>query len=80
MEVDKLLHADFIREVSNLDWIFNTVLVKKANDKWRMCVDFTDFNKACPKNNFPLPKIDQLFISTSEHDLLSFIDAFSRYN
>lgn len=45
-----------------------------------MCVDFTDFNKACQKNNFPLPKIDQLFISTSEHDLLNFIDAFSRYN
>ena len=56
------------------------MLVKKANGKWRMCVDFTDLNKACPKYSFPLPKIDQLVDSTAGHSLLSFMDAFSRYN
>ena len=55
-------------------------MVKKANGKWRMCVDFTDLNKACPKNSFPLPRIDQLVDSTAGHKLLTFMDAFSRYN
>ena len=45
-----------------------------------MCVDFTDLNKACPKNSFPLPRIDQLMDSTTGHILLTFMDAFSRYN
>ena len=45
-----------------------------------MCVDFTDLNKACPKDSYPLPRIDQLVDSTTRHKLLSFIDAFSRYN
>ena len=56
------------------------VMVKKANGKWRMCVDFTDLNKACPKDSYPLPLINQLVDSTAGHQLLSFIDAFSRYN
>ena len=55
-------------------------MVKKANGKWRMCVDFTDLNKACPKDSYPLPRIDQLVDSTAGHKLLSFIDAFSGYN
>ena len=55
-------------------------MVKKANGKWRMCVDFTDLNKACPKDSYPLPRIDQLVDSTARHKLLSFMDAFSRYN
>ena len=54
--------------------------MKKANGKWRMCVDFTDLNKAYPKNSFPLPRIDQLVDSTAGHKLLTFMDAFSRYN
>ena len=57
-EVEKLLKAEFIREAKYLEWISNVVLVKKANEKWRMCVDFTDLNKACPKDSFPLSKID----------------------
>ena len=61
-------------------WLANVVLVKKANGKWRMCVDFTDLNKACPKDNFPLPRIDQLVDSTTGHKLLTFMDAFSGYN
>ncbi|XP_024033525.1 uncharacterized protein LOC112095658 [Citrus clementina] len=79
-EVEKLLRAGFIREVSYPEWISNVMLVKKANGKWRMCVDFTDLNKACPKDSFPLPRIDQLVDSTAGHGLLSFMDAFSGYN
>ena len=55
-------------------------MVKKANGKWRMCVDFMDLNKACPKNNYPLLQIDTLVDSTTRHQLLSFMDAFSGYN
>ena len=55
-------------------------MVKKANDKRRMCVDFTDLNKTCPKDSYPLPLIDQLVDSTAGHQLLSFMDAFSGYN
>ena len=55
-------------------------MVKKANGKWRMCVEFTDLNKACPKDSYPLPRINQLVDSTAGHMLLSFMDAFSRYN
>ena len=54
--------------------------MKKANGKWRMCVDFMDLNKACPKDSFPLPRINQLVDSTVGHKLLMFMDAFSRYN
>ena len=55
-------------------------MVKKANRKWRMCVDFTDLNKACPKDSYPLPQVDVLVNSTTQHQLLSFMDAFSGYN
>ena len=55
-------------------------MVKKANGKWRMCVDFTDLNRACPKDSFPLPRIDQLVDSTTRHKLITFMDAFSGYN
>jgi hypothetical protein len=54
-KVGKLLTAGFIREVYYPDWLANVVMVKKSNDKWRMCVDFTNLNKACPKDSFPLP-------------------------
>uniref|UniRef100_A0A2N9F216 Uncharacterized protein n=1 Tax=Fagus sylvatica TaxID=28930 RepID=A0A2N9F216_FAGSY len=59
-EVDKLLTAGFIREVYYPEWLANVVMVKKSNGKWRMCVDFMDLNKACPKDSYPLPRIDQL--------------------
>ena len=55
VEVTKLLMAGFIREAYYPDWLANVVLVKKANGIWRMCVNFTDLNKACPKDSFPLP-------------------------
>ena len=79
-EVRKLLEADFIQEVYYLDWLANVVMVKNANGKWRMCVDFMDLNKACPKDSYPLPRIDTLVESIARHQLLSFMDAFSGYN
>ena len=62
------------------DWLANVVMVKKASRKWRMCVDFTNLNKACPKDIYPLPRVDVLVDSTARHQLLSFMDAFSGYN
>ena len=79
-EVGKLLQAGAIREVEYPEWLANVVLVKKANGKWRLCIDFTDINKACPKDSFPLPRIDLIVDATAGHELLSFIDAFSGYN
>ena len=79
-EVQKLIVVKFIWEVYYPDWLANVVMVKKANDKWRMCVDFTDLNKACPKDIYPLPCIDQLVDSIVGLKLLSFMDAFSGYN
>ena len=79
-EVQKLTMAKFIREVYYLDWLANVVMVKKAKKKWRMCMDFTNLNKACPKDSYPLPRIDQLVDSTTGHKLLSFINSFSGYN
>ena len=59
-EVRKLLEAGFIQEVYYPDWLANVVMVKKANGNWRMCVDFTDLNKACSKDSYPLLRIDTL--------------------
>ena len=79
-EVEKLLKARFIRECKYSEWLSNVVLVKKSNGKWRMCVDFTDLNMACPKYDYPLPKIDRLVDSTAGHTLLSFMDANAGYH
>jgi len=75
-----LLEADFIRKEYYPKWLANVVKVKKENEKWRICVDFTDLNKACPKDSCPLPQIDLLMDSTVGHQLLSFMDALSGYN
>ena len=79
-EVGKLLQAEAIREVEYPEWFANVVLVKKANGKWRLCIDFIDINIACPKDSFPLPRIDLIVDATAGHELLSFMDAFSGYN
>ena len=79
-EVGKLLQAKAIREVKYLEWLANVVLVKKANGKWRLCIDFIDINRACPKDSSPLPQIDLIVDATTGHELLSFMDAFSGYN
>ena len=79
-EVNKLLSANFIREVYYPEWLANVIMVKIANGKWRICVNFTNLNGAYPKDSFPLPRIDQLVDSTVGHKLLTFMDAFFRHN
>ena len=71
-EITKLLAARFIKEVFHPDWLANPVLAKKKNGKWRMCVDYTDLNKACLKDPFGLPRIDQVVDSTAGCELLCF--------
>ena len=61
-------------------WLANTVMVKNKTGKWRMCVDFTDLNRACPKDPFPIPRIDQLVDATVGHPRMSFLDVFQRYH
>ena len=79
-EVNKLLQAKAIQEVEYPNWLANVVLVKKAKGKWRLCIDFIDINRACPKDSFPLPKIDRIVDAIAGHKLLSFMEAFLRYN
>ncbi|KAL2457335.1 Ribonuclease H [Abeliophyllum distichum] len=79
-ELEKLLEAGFIREVKYPQWLANVVLVKKSNGKWRLCIDFTDLNKACPKDCFHLPRIDALIDATARKKRFSFLDAFSGYH
>ncbi|XP_048605672.1 uncharacterized protein LOC125583136 [Brassica napus] len=79
-EVKSLLGVGFIREVQYPEWLANVVVVKKKNGKWRVSIDFTDLNKSCPKDPFPLPHIDKLVDSTVGHPLMSFMDTFSGYN
>jgi hypothetical protein len=78
-EIARLLAAGFIMEVFYPDWLANLVLVLK-NNTWRMCIDYTSLNKACPKYPFALPRIDQVIDSTAGCDLLSFLDAYSGYH
>jgi dsDNA-binding SOS-regulon protein len=80
-ELAKLLTPGFIREVFHPEWLANPVLVrKKSSNKWRMCVDYTDLNKHCPKDPFGLPRIDQVIDSTAGCDLLCFLDCYSGYH
>ena len=79
-EVTKLIEADLIRKVHYTKWLANVVLIKKANGKWRMCVDYIDLNKACSKDSYPRLSIDQLMDATSGFRLISFMDTFSGYN
>ena len=75
-EVTRLKQAGAIKETFYLEWFANTIVVKKKSGKWRVCVDFTDLNKACPKDPFPMPKIDQLVDATVSNPRMSFLDAF----
>ena len=79
-EVAKLKQAEAIKEVFYPEWLANTVVVKKKSGKWRVCVDFTNLNKACPKDPFPMPKIDQLVDAIVGHPWMNFLDAFQGYH
>lgn len=79
-EIEKLLANGFVREVQYLEWLANVVVVKKKNRKWRVCVDFPDLNKACPKYLFPLLHIDLTIETIVAYIMLSFMDAYSGYN
>jgi len=79
-EIRKLLHACFIEEVHHPEWLANPVIVPKANEKLRMCIDYTNLNKACPRDPYPLPRIDQIVDSTSGCDFLFFLDAYSGFH
>ena len=79
-EVAKLKQAGAIKEVFYPEWLANTVVVKKKSGKWRVCIDFTDLNKACPKDPFLMHKIDQLVDATVGHPRMTFLDAFQGYH
>ena len=79
-EVTMLKQAGAIKEIFYFEWLANTVVVKRKSGKWRVCVDFIDLNKACPKDPFPMPKIDQLVDATIGHPRMSFLDAFQGYH
>ena len=79
-EVTKLKQAGAIEKVFYLEWLVNTMVVKKKSGKWRVCVDFTDLNKACPKDPFPMLKINQLVDAIVGHPWMSFLDTFQGYH
>jgi hypothetical protein len=79
-EIVRLLDAGFIKKVYHPDWLTNPVLIPKKNKDWRICVDYTDLNKACKKDLFRLSRIDQVVDSTTGYSLLSFLDCYSGYH
>ena len=74
------MRAGAINDVFYLEWLVNTVVVKKKSGKWRVCIDFMDLNKAFLKDPFPLPQINQLVDATAGHPQMSFLDAFQGYH
>jgi hypothetical protein len=80
LEVNKLLEAGIIRPVDSPSWLANPVLVEKPDGSWRMCIDYTSLKKACPKDEYPMPRICQIIDSTASCELLSFLDAYSGYH
>ena len=81
LELSRLQASSFIREVLHPEWLANPVLVLKKNKKdWRMCVDYTDLNRHCPKDPFGLPRIDQVVDYTTGCSLHCFLDCYSGYH
>jgi hypothetical protein len=80
VEILKLLATGFIRECKNPVWLANPVLEPKKTGQWRMCIDYTDLNHHCPKDPFPLSRIDQVIDSTAGNALLCFLDCYSGYH
>ncbi|GKU97906.1 hypothetical protein SLEP1_g10981 [Rubroshorea leprosula] len=79
-EVEKLLQAGFVRRVDYCEWVANPVLVKKENGKWRMWIDYSNLNDACPKDCYPMPNIDKLVEAASGNERLSLLDAYLGYH
>jgi hypothetical protein len=80
-DINRLFEAKFIREIKEATWLSPPVMVEKKDAKiYRMCIDFMVLNKHCPKDYFPLPRIDQIINSTTDCERLSFLDAYSEYN
>ncbi|GKV26884.1 hypothetical protein SLEP1_g36101 [Rubroshorea leprosula] len=79
-KIQKLLQAGFIRRVEYSEWVSNPVLIKKPNGKWRMCIDFTNLNEACPKDPHPLPNVEKLVERAARHERMSFLDTSSGYH
>ena len=73
----KLLQARFIREVPHITWLVNVVHIKKSSGEWHMCMDFLGLNKACPKDLYPLPNVDQFVENPSAFRMPSFKDTFT---
>jgi len=78
--VSKLLEVGFIEEIKCPEWLANIVLVKKKGGQIKICVDFKDLNRACPKDEFPLPNVDILVDATARYECFSFMDVYSGYN
>jgi hypothetical protein len=79
-DVQRLLNAGFIREVVYAQCLSNVVMVKKKNKKWRMCTDFMNLNKCCPKDDFPLPRLDKIIDSVVASEMMALLDCFSGYH
>ncbi|GJY50751.1 reverse transcriptase domain-containing protein, partial [Tanacetum coccineum] len=79
-EVEKLVNAGIMKEVHYHSWLSNPVMVKKHDNSWRMCVDFKDLNKACPKDGYPLPEIDWKVESLCGYPFKCFLDAYKGYH
>jgi hypothetical protein len=79
-EVQCLLDAGFVIEVTYPQWLANVVMVRKKNEKWWMSTDFTDLNKCCPKDDFPLARIDQIIDSAAGCEMIALLDCFSGYH
>jgi hypothetical protein len=79
-KVQHLLDVGFIRELTYPQWLANVVMVNKKNGKWRMCMDFIDLNKCCPKDDFPLTRIDQIVDSAAACDIMALLDYFLGYH
>jgi hypothetical protein len=79
-DVQRLLDAGFIREVVYAQCLSNVVMVKKKNEKWQMCTDFMNLNKCCPKDDFPLLRLDKIIDSVVASEMMALLDCFSGYH
>ena len=79
-EANKLLKEGFIQKAHYTTWMANIVMVQKSNGKWWICINYIDLDKACPKDSYPLPTINQLVNGVVDWNILSFLDAYSGYN